>query len=180
MTDGARGLWRSKNDLVFLHGAAEFPMRCLWTNEPVTKLVEMTLSETQVNENSFATSVKQREIKVKLPVSPGWLAKRDALRRRITRILIIAGSITLLLSIIAGVIIHSVTDNEVPTLLVGVGGGTVGGLAILIGAALPFLEGVGADPKVYAGSRFLDDAIIIRRVSPEFLEGLPQWEGATN
>jgi hypothetical protein len=143
-------------------------------------MTEMTLHETQVDDQGFTTTIQQSELKVSLPVNPDWLKQRAALRNRIARILLIVGGIVLLISIIAAFIINSISNGSIAVLFVGAGGGGLGGLAVIIGAAIPFLKGVGMDPTVYAGARFLDNAIIIRRVSPEFLEGLPAWDGPTN
>jgi hypothetical protein len=158
-----------------------FPMRCIFTNEPVEELPEMTLHHVETERTRVGQRIRERLRPYSLPVSPAWIARRATIKKRIGRALLIGGGILFLLAILLGIVFTTVVPNLLSDDAKGIVLGPLGAIAIsaiIIGLAWPHLKGSESDPRTIA-AQFADESdprdwILVFNVHPDFLASLPE------
>lgn len=177
-TNPRPGMWRSKNMLYFDPMVAQFDNRCIFTNQPGASFHELKLTNVSVDDQGFTMSVQKQEFPYSLPVSDAWIQSRAAKSKWIGRVILIVGAVSLLLAVLSGILSASLDlGEEIKMPLIATTGG-LGVTGLIVGLAWPFLKDVNGTQGIFIiqGCQFEDECIGVSQCSPEFLDGLPEWQ----
>lgn len=149
---------------------AEFPKRCIFTNEPVDHLTPMKIHE--IRKSRISKMITEQLVAIDLPVSPAWLERRANMKALIGRIIFRIGLVGVVCFIVSSIVPESILGRE-PKIILGGIFGAVSVLGIILGLAWPKLEGSEADPHAVLGHIF-DDIVVIQQPPPckEFFASL--------
>ncbi len=189
-TDVTIGLWREGKNLVIERGNAVFPLRCLWSNEPVAgehsmlrvqhhSIIGWRISVWRGFHQEWST-IRRADLVV--PISEGWKGARDARIAAMGRLILWIG-ISLWVPILLFVIFISLyrpPPNDSLAMFLSVAVAILGTPAIVctvVGLAWPYIElPVSKDSPINVP--FIDDNYVwISDVHPAYLEVLPEFKG---
>lgn len=164
------GLYRAGRTLFIDPGKAEFPLRCIFTNEPVAEFSLVKLAHTQANGAAPFLIVSKTEVMINLPLSDTWR------RRKIGRWLMVSKVLTWLgLSLIAAGLIlpWCLGLDQTKNLVIRLWGIAFGSVFTLVGVMIPKLEDT-VDVNCIPRVGFLKSGLLaIDGCSAEFLNELP-------
>ena len=163
----SEGLWKFRSGLVIDPDTAVFPSRCIFTNEPVNRLLPFTIVEVEHAGSGPVVVVSKRTRIEYLPISATWL-KLQKRRGKIKQKLLYLLSTGLIISGIAQYFQPPVNETIVINLIAG--GIVCGGVA----AALPKLSGFNDRREIHSAFFFQDGRILVPRPDKGYIANLPK------
>ena len=169
--DIAEGLWALNAELIVDPQTVVFPSNCLFTGEPVDCLTKMTLAQVQASNRGILTTCKKQEVELAIPISENYRQSRASKCKTLQKALFGLGLAVIAVGIAASLSLELSNDVKGGAIATVLG---VGGLALIVGACLPYLDDMNGS-KYLSGVTFLDDGkILIPKVHPRILENLPK------
>ena len=165
-----QGIWKLRKSLVLDPETATFPLRCIFTDEPVDELTSMKLIHVRKSRYG-GYSKKQRT--VFLPISDTWRDKRNRRAKLLSRLLMLVG-----LAILVGGVVIPMAMGMAGQQRAGVMGVTLplGILTLIVAPFLPYLDDFNGSSSIYNVEALKDGRWIVHGVHPELLNGVPELE----
>lgn len=187
MSDKA-GLWQDGELLVVDLQNADFGGRCPWTNEESARKESISVLGPRPAGWSISLrrgvryEAKQELLRLQLPASDGWIAKRQILKRQVGNLVALMGLVATISMSLLLVIIYfyyprefsiphpNAFSNSVIAL-------TIGLFLIGTGFAWPYIDGT-PGPGGYLPAKLIDyPHVWIQGANSKFLASLPTWTG---
>jgi len=164
------GLWKLRKSLVIDPATASFPMRCVFTNEPVAELTHMKLAHVQKKRYQ---AIVRKEKMVLMPISNTWRRRQNVRAKWISLGLILLGLVIVTLGILIPLLMGMQGEERLTAIGVTV---SIGLLSLVIGPFIPLLDDFNGSNSVYGVTFMKDGRLVVPKVHPALLEGLPELE----